>query len=51
MPCLSPPEQDKDHVKSRQAARGVAMLDLFYVAIVVAFFVLLWGFTRASERL
>jgi len=29
----------------------VTMLDLFYVAIVIAFFVLLWGFTRASERL
>jgi len=27
------------------------MLDLFYVAIVIAFFVLLWGFTKASERL
>jgi hypothetical protein len=29
----------------------VTMLDLFYIAIVIAFFVLLWGFTRASERL
>jgi len=27
------------------------MLDLFYVAFVIAFFVLLWGFTKASERL
>jgi len=27
------------------------MLDLFYIAVVVAFFVLLWEFTRASERL
>jgi hypothetical protein len=29
----------------------VDMLDLFYVGIVIAFFVLLWGFTRASEKL
>jgi hypothetical protein len=29
----------------------VTMLDLFYVVIAVAFFVMLWGFTRASERL
>jgi len=27
------------------------MLDLFYVVVVIAFFVLLWGFTKASERL
>jgi len=27
------------------------MLDLFYIAVVVAVFVLLWEFTRASERL
>jgi len=27
------------------------MLDLFYVAVVIAFFALLWGFTKASERL
>jgi len=27
------------------------MLDLFYVAIVLVFFVVLWGFTKASERL
>jgi len=27
------------------------MLDVFYVAVVIAFFVLLWGFTKASERL
>jgi len=27
------------------------MLDIFYVAIVVGFFVVLWGFTKASERL
>jgi hypothetical protein len=29
----------------------VSMLDLFYVAIVLAFFGLLWGFTKAAERL
>jgi hypothetical protein len=27
------------------------MLDVFYVAVVIGFFALLWGFTRASERL
>jgi hypothetical protein len=29
----------------------VNMLDLFYIAIVIAFFVLVWGFTKAAERL
>lgn len=29
----------------------VSMLDCLYVAIVIAFFVLLWSFTKASERL
>jgi hypothetical protein len=29
----------------------VIMLDLFYVAIVIAIFVLLWGFTKAADRL
>jgi hypothetical protein len=32
-------------------AGEVNMLDLFYVGLVVVFFGLLWGFTRASERL
>jgi len=27
------------------------MLDLFYIAAGIAFFVLLWGFTKACERL
>jgi len=27
------------------------MLDIFYVAVVIVFFALLWGFTKASERL
>jgi len=27
------------------------MLDLFYVVIVIVFFVLMWGFTKAAERL
>jgi len=27
------------------------MLDIFYVGVVVIFFVLMWGFTKASERL
>jgi hypothetical protein len=31
--------------------RGETMLDLFYVGIVIVFFVLLWGFTNASERM
>jgi len=26
------------------------MLDLFYVAIVLGFFVVLWGFTKAADR-
>jgi hypothetical protein len=29
----------------------VNMLDIFYVAVVIVFFALLWGFTKASERL
>jgi hypothetical protein len=29
----------------------VNMLDLFYIAVVVVFFVLMWGFTKAAERL
>jgi hypothetical protein len=31
--------------------RGETMLDLFYVGVVIVFFVLLWGFTNASERM
>jgi len=27
------------------------MLDLFYVVIVIVFFALMWGFTKAAERL
>jgi len=26
-------------------------LDIFYVAIAIVFFVLLWGFTKAADRL
>jgi hypothetical protein len=29
----------------------IMLLDIFYIAVVVAFFVLLWGFTKAAERL
>jgi hypothetical protein len=29
----------------------VNMLDLFYVLVVVVFFALMWGFTKAAERL
>lgn len=29
----------------------VNMLDVLYVGVVVAFFILLWGFTRAADRL
>jgi len=32
-------------------SRGALMLDLFYIAVVIAFFALLWGFTKASERM
>jgi hypothetical protein len=31
--------------------REVKMLDVFYIGVVIVFFVLLWEFTRASERL
>jgi hypothetical protein len=31
--------------------QGGNMLDLFYVAIGLLFFVLLWAFTKACERL
>jgi len=27
------------------------MLDVFYVGVVVVFFALMWGFTKAAERL
>jgi len=27
------------------------MLDLFYIAVVILFFALMWGFTKAAERL
>jgi len=27
------------------------MLDLFYAAVVIVFFALMWGFTKAAERL
>jgi hypothetical protein len=27
------------------------VLDLFYIAIVIVFFVLMWGFAKAAERL
>ena len=38
-------------IPARHIPFEVIMLDLFYIAIAIAFFVLLWGFTRASERL
>jgi len=27
------------------------MLDIFYIAVVIVFFALVWGFTKAAERL
>jgi len=27
------------------------MLDIFYVVVVIVFFALMWGFTKAAERL
>jgi len=27
------------------------MLDIFYIAVVIVFFALIWGFTKAAERL
>ena len=35
----------------RAVAREVNVLDLFYIAIVLLFFGLLWGFTKAAEKL
>ncbi len=29
----------------------VTVLDLFFIAIVIVFFALMWGFTKAAERL
>jgi len=31
--------------------RGEFVLDLFYIGIVIVFFVLMWAFTKAAERL
>jgi len=45
------PFRSMAQVLSKEILNEVSMLDLFYVAIAIAFFVLLWGFTRASERL
>jgi hypothetical protein len=37
---------------SDAAARcEVIMLDLLYIAVVIVFFVLMWAFTKAVERL
>ncbi len=38
-------------MKAGARSRGEAMLDLFCVGITIIFFVLLWGFTKASERM
>jgi len=27
------------------------MLDLFYIAVVIVFFMLMWGFTKGAEHL
>jgi len=27
------------------------MIDLFYVVVLIIFFVLMWGFTKAADRL
>jgi hypothetical protein len=29
----------------------IMLLDIFYIGVAVAFFVALWGFTKAAERL
>jgi hypothetical protein len=29
----------------------IMLLDIFYIGVAVAFFVVLWGFTKAAERL
>lgn len=48
--CASDSQSASTH-RIGWASRGALMLDLFYMAVVIAFFVLLWGFTRASERM
>lgn len=35
----------------RLGARQIMGLDIFYVAVGIVFFVLLWGFTKAADRL
>ena len=40
-----------DSVPHSPSIYEVTMLDLFYVGVAIGFFVLLWGFTKASERL
>ena len=27
------------------------LLDIFYIAVVIIFFALMWGFTKAADRL
>jgi hypothetical protein len=63
MRCLCPGAQDKPRIYelAERDAQGavskhlvhqeVTMLDIFYIAIVIAFFILLWAFTKAAERL
>jgi len=38
-------------VRAQPSIDEVIMLDLFYVVVVIAFFALMWGFTKAAERL
>jgi hypothetical protein len=41
--------------ESRTSRHAVAcevnMLDFIYIVVVIVFFALMWGFTRAAERL
>jgi hypothetical protein len=38
-------------VRAQPSIDEVNMLDLFYVAVLILFFALMWGFTKAAERL
>jgi len=38
-------------VRAQPSIDEVIMLDLFYVAVVIVFFVLMWSFTKAADRL
>jgi hypothetical protein len=38
-------------LRTEDRSEVIMLLDLFYIGVAVAFFVVLWGFTKAAERL